>query len=119
MKIVLTGIAEPLIENLNSKCNIPIKISLYEKPGVNFLEQNYPNPAPGLSTIRFGITDEGLVSIKVYDLYGHRRMTLMNENLLPGIYEVNSNLGELEDGIYLYTLSIGNNILSKLLVVRK
>jgi hypothetical protein len=119
MKIVLAGIAKPIVNNKNTKCNVPIRITKYEIPGSNFLGQNYPNPTNGFSTIRFGIADEGTANIKVYDLYGNQRMALVDERLLPGIYEVNSDFNELENGIYLYTLSADDENHTKIMVISK
>ncbi len=79
------------------------------------LSQNYPNPFNPTTTIKYSIpadktlhTTPQKIQIKVYDILGKEITTLVNENKLPGKYEVNFNATNLASGIYYYTLS-GNN----------
>ncbi len=80
-----------------------------EQPVVsNFkLEQNYPNPFNPSTKIKFtiptppessplskGRTEEGFVSLKVYDVLGNEIATLVNEELSPGEYEVTFDVGD-------------------------
>lgn len=73
------------------------------------LSQNYPNPFNPTTTIQFSIPKSGVYSIKVYNLLGQEIAELFNDNVSPGVYQVNFNAAELSSGIYFYTLS-GNNI---------
>ncbi|MCL5992045.1 MAG: T9SS type A sorting domain-containing protein [Bacteroidetes bacterium] len=119
LKIVLEGIAKPRIEEANSTCNIPLKLSVVNLPGNNYLRQNFPNPASDKTIIGFGNSATGFVSLKVYDLFGNLRMTVFNEELKQGVYEVQINIGNLEQGLYFYSLITGKNILSKTMLIRK
>ncbi|HSW55548.1 MAG TPA: hypothetical protein VLH59_10695 [Ignavibacteriaceae bacterium] len=76
------------------------------------LEQNYPNPFNPSTNIGFRISDFGFVTLKVHDILGNEVATLVNEELLPGEYEVefNSHSGEgrsLPSGVYFYQLTVG------------
>ncbi|MCL5992046.1 MAG: T9SS type A sorting domain-containing protein [Bacteroidetes bacterium] len=122
MKIPLTGIGKKIILISGGEsvgCNTPIRFIIDELPGYNFLEQSYPNPSSDYSTIRFGIANETVASIMIYDLYGKLRATVFSENLTPGIFEVKINTGKLEQGIYVYSLVTENSILSKKMIIRK
>jgi photosystem II stability/assembly factor-like uncharacterized protein len=68
------------------------------------LEQNYPNPFNPVTHLKFGISNLGFVSLKVYNVLGKEVRTLVNENKSPGIYEVEFDGGDLPSGIYLYKL---------------
>jgi hypothetical protein len=82
------------------------------------LEQYYPNPFNPSTKIKFTIhaspypspyQGEGKkerfhVSLKVYDVLGNEIATLVNEEHLPGEYEVEFNASDLASGIYFYTL---------------
>ena len=76
------------------------------------LFQNYPDPFNPSSIIRFEIaengkrkTENGLVTLNVFDVTGRLIATLVNENLQTGTYEVTFDGSELASGIYFYTLT--------------
>ncbi len=105
------------------------------------LEQNYPNPFSAQggntgTTIRYSIsnppvsspsikgrTEEGLVTLKVYDLLGREVATLVNETQIPGDYEVKFSARSLGDGsnlpsgVYFYKLQAGNFIETKKMIL--
>ncbi len=72
------------------------------------LEQNYPNPFNQSSIIKFQSPVEGLTQLKIYDILGKEVSTLLNENLLPGTYELRFDAKDLPSGIYFYKLTTGN-----------
>jgi hypothetical protein len=79
------------------------------------LFQNYPNPFNPTTNIKFSIpengkwnTENGFVSLKVYDLLGREIATLVNENLKSGSYEVNFNADKYSSGVYFYKLVAGD-----------
>lgn len=82
------------------------------------LFQNYPNPFNPTTVIKYQIpaqdrNDIMSVNLKVYDILGKEVETLVNENQSAGEYKVNFNASGLASGTYIYTLRIGNNLLSK------
>jgi hypothetical protein len=76
------------------------------------LSQNYPNPFNPTTNIKFQISKNSLVTLKVFDILGKEIVTLVNEKLQSGEYEVqfpNDNLPrqaniQLPSGIYFYSL---------------
>ncbi len=83
------------------------------------LAQSYPNPTTGHLTIEYAIPESGAVSLKVYNLSGQLIDILVDEHQLPGIYSVKWNARDLASGVYIYTLSAGNFLSSKRLVLSK
>jgi photosystem II stability/assembly factor-like uncharacterized protein len=90
------------------------------------LEQNYPNPFNPKTNIKFqipstrlgfGISDVGLVSLRVYDMLGREVATLVNENLQPGSYEVTFDARGLASGAYFYRLRTGEFTQTKRLLL--
>lgn len=71
------------------------------------LDQNYPNPFNPATKISYSIKEEGLVTLKVYDVLGKEIATLVNENKPEGNYEVDFNASQLPSGMYIYKLQSG------------
>jgi hypothetical protein len=72
------------------------------------LVQNYPNPFNPSTKIYYSLKEEGLVTLKVYDVLGKEVATLVNENKPEGNYEVDFNASELPSGMYIYKLQAGS-----------
>jgi hypothetical protein len=83
------------------------------------IEQNYPNPFNPSTMIRYQIPQDGLVTLKVYDILGKEIVTLVNEEKSSGRYEVNFNASSLASGVYIYRLTSGNFTASKKLILLK
>lgn len=86
------------------------------------LYQNYPNPFNPTTNIGFRIADFGFVSLKVYDILGNEIATLINDELSPGEYEVEFDVGtsrdlSLSSGIYFYTLRAGDFVQTKKMIL--
>lgn len=78
------------------------------------LFQNYPNPFNPSTKIRYSLPFASNVSIKIYNSLGEYITTIVDNNQLPGNYEVDWNASKLATGIYFYSLeaipSVGNQI---------
>ena len=88
------------------------------------LEQNYPNPFNPSTVIRYNIVSPSLVSLKIFDVLGREVKTLVNQEQLSGVYEVNwigdDELGnKVSTGIYFYRISAGNFINTKKMMLIK
>jgi hypothetical protein len=68
------------------------------------LDQNFPNPFKVSTEIRFYVPHNGLVSLKVYDVFGRQVAALVNEQLQPGCYSTIFDASELPGGVYFYRL---------------
>jgi hypothetical protein len=72
------------------------------------LSQNYPNPFNPSTNINFTIPENGLVTLKVYNILGSEVRTLVNQNLAAGTYNYDFEASNLASGIYFYELKAGN-----------
>ena len=88
------------------KGNIPIGIHTVNTiiPEQFTLYQNYPNPFNPVTKINFSVPVAAFVKLAVYDILGREITVLVNEALLPGIYNVNWNADKYSSGIYYYKL---------------
>ncbi len=92
------------------------------------LEQNYPNPFNPTTKIRYSIPSGEthrdaslLVTLKVYDVLGNEVATLVKEEKTAGSYEVEFNTSSINhhpsSGVYFYTLSSGNYLSTKKMIL--
>ena len=102
---------------------------LSESTGINFISseipsnyslfQNYPNPFNPSTNIKYQISKNSFVILKVYDLLGREISTLVNELQKAGVYEVQFSNSELTSGIYFYRMQAGNYSETKKMVYIK
>jgi peptidoglycan/xylan/chitin deacetylase (PgdA/CDA1 family) len=91
------------------------------------LEQNYPNPFNPATNIGFRIADFGFVSLKVFDILGNEIVTLVNEEMPAGNYEVGFSSGLIHQmtnggptsGIYFYTLQTDGFVETKKMILMR
>lgn len=83
------------------------------KPEAFALLQNYPNPFNPSTTIGFRISENGFVSLKVFDVLGREVATLVNHTMNAGSYEIVFEARKIASGIYIYRLQSGESTDSK------
>lgn len=72
------------------------------------LNQNYPNPFNPSTVIGFRLPVSGLVKLKIYNVLGEKVAILVNEELMPGSYEVTWDASGFAAGVYFYRLTAGD-----------
>ena len=82
----------------------------FYRPAEYLLGQNYPNPFSLATEISYSLMKPGIVSLKVYDIYGRETRELVNEHHSAGNYYVTFNAGNLPGGVYYYRLKINDVI---------
>ena len=70
------------------------------------LYQNYPNPFNSTTTIKYDITEAGLVTIEIYNILGQKVLTAVEKNQLPGNYKKTLDFSNHVSGIYVCILKI-------------
>jgi hypothetical protein len=89
------------------------------QPDVFYLGQNYPNPFNPTTNIQYSIPQDGMVSLKVYDLLGKEVATLVNEPQQAGTFDVSFDGSNLASGVYYYMLTSGDLKATKKLMLTK
>jgi len=72
------------------------------------LFQNFPNPCKDYTTIPYQLSENGFVSIRVYDMTGREVASLVNKEQNQGYYQQKFNASRLEEGLYFYSLKVGD-----------
>lgn len=89
-------------------------------PSEFYLCNNFPNPFNPTTTIRFGLSSAAEVSLRIYDVLGkHVATVINNEYKTAGTYDVAFDASLLASGTYIYTLTAGNKIESKKMILMK
>ncbi len=97
-----------LVSTGGSEDNLPRKYGI---------EQNYPNPFNPVTTIRYSIPEQGLVSLKFYNVIGEEVKTLVNEIQQPGYYDVTFEGTNFSSGVYFYRIQAGSFIETKKMIL--
>ncbi|MBK7106326.1 MAG: VCBS repeat-containing protein [Ignavibacteriae bacterium] len=89
-------------------------------PSKFFVDQNYPNPFNPTTTISFGLPEQSVVDLKVYDILGREVATIINNKLLKaGSFNYNFDASNLASGTYIYRLTSNNNVVTKKMLLLK
>lgn len=83
------------------------------------LNQNYPNPANGETTISFEIPDNSTTKAELYDMSGHRVATLLDLKMIAGAYSFTLNTATLKPGNYICRLTVCDQHAEITIVVTK
>ena len=81
------------------------------------LHQNYPNPFNPITLISYQIQQQGLVTLKIFDVLGKEVATLVNEEKPAGRYQVKFNAENLSSGVYIYRMKLNDFITSKKMIL--
>ncbi len=85
---------------------IPFAVSA-EQPDRYNLYQNYPNPFNPVTRIRYSLPEDGVVTLKVFNVLGQEVATLVNnESLGLGEHEALFDGSSVASGVYFYRLTI-------------
>ncbi len=90
-----------------------------ELPTSISLEQNLPNPFNPVTKIRFSINGNYYVTLKIYDILGKEIVTLFNNNLSAGNYEIEWNASNVPSGVYYYRFQANDFVETKRMVLLK
>jgi hypothetical protein len=82
------------------------------------LNQSFPNPSRGMSTITYSIPNKAKVSLTIYDMQGRVVKVFENGERAPGKYAVTVPANLLKAGIYYYKLEAGDFKATKKMIVQ-
>ncbi|MDP4117547.1 MAG: T9SS type A sorting domain-containing protein, partial [Bacteroidota bacterium] len=88
-------------------------------PNGFMLENNFPNPFNPETTIRYNVSVETNVSLRVYDLLGREVETLFSGRQSSGNHEYKFEGKNLSSGVYFYQLKAGNTVQTKKMMLIK
>ncbi len=90
----------------NFKYSATVEVNIYPKEFE--LSQNFPNPFNPSTKIRFAVPEKSQVKLALYDILGRELEVIFNDELNPGVNEVEFNGSNLPSGIYLVKMEADN-----------
>ena len=93
-------------------------------PKTYAIHQNYPNPFNPITTLRYGLPEDAMVNITIYDMMGRIVSTLVNENQSSGYktlqWNATNDSGQpVSAGVYIYAIKAGNFSQTKKMILLK
>lgn len=85
-------------------------------PGM-MLSQNYPNPFHENTRIDYQIIITDNIQIEIFNRYGQKILTLVDEFQSPGSYTLSLDRGQLPVGIYYYSIKSSKSTLTKKMII--
>jgi hypothetical protein len=93
---------------LHKEVEVKVEVEDEKVPVVFGLKPAFPNPFNPSLTIPYGLTEDGNMSLKVYNLRGELVKVLISTYALKGTYSLNWNPQNLSAGIYFIRMQSGN-----------
>lgn len=121
----ITGAYPPNDAGLTAFYVAPVQIqftAVDDNPSaVNSFElgQNYPNPFNPSTQIKYSISENSNVVLKIFDMLGREVATLVNKTQEAGSYTINFDASKLSSGMYVYSLNAGNYSATKKMMLMK
>lgn len=110
MKVDYVKVYKDSPSSVEDESNVPIEFNLY---------QNYPNPFNNSTVIKYSIAQEGLLTLKIYNIMGEEITVLVEEVKQAGDYQVTFTTEQLTSGVYFYRLQAGDFVQSKRMILMK
>lgn len=81
--------------------------------------QNFPNPFNQVSTIQYEVIDNANVAVEIYDITGKTVMTFNEGRRNAGVYTIQLNAEDFDNGVYYYSLiADGSRVTKKMMVLK-
>ncbi|RNC84589.1 MAG: T9SS C-terminal target domain-containing protein [Balneola sp.] len=106
LEIVIEGVTV----DTETELEIPTQAKLF---------QNYPNPFNPTTNISYSLPALSRVNLKIYNALGQEVATLVDAQQSSGSHTITWNAADAATGVYFYQLIVGNEILTRKMILIK
>ncbi|MCF8229979.1 MAG: T9SS type A sorting domain-containing protein, partial [Bacteroidales bacterium] len=85
---------------------------------VTSVDQNYPNPFQGSTSIQINLLRSSDLVMEVHNIAGQMVKTIDLGKVSKGLHDIVLNAEDLNPGIYFYTLDTGKDRITKKMIIR-
>ncbi len=117
-EIKMTGNGSTVITDLKASIALRV-VGKTDLPREFALRQNYPNPFNPSTTIKYDLSVDSRVTLKVFNILGQEVVTLVSEDQKAGYRSVEWNASNMASGVYFYRLQAGDFVASRKLLLLK
>ena len=78
---------------------------LGQLPSEFVLRQNYPNPFNPSTSIKFGLAEQAIITLEIFNILGESVTKVVDESLDAGFYNFSVSMNGLASGMYFYRLT--------------
>jgi hypothetical protein len=90
-----------------------------DMPGsIAVISQNFPNPATTTTHIRINVLKESELSLDIFNITGQLVKTYQLGNYSKGMHEMEFYIGDLDKGIYFYSLNTDNGRITRKMIIQ-
>ncbi len=107
------------IADASAEVEMTDNVQIKERKVPTSLEAPHPNPFNPVTTIRYGLAEEGPVRLTVYDVLGRRVAVLLDGIQTPGKHTVRFEASHLSSGLYFVILDGGGKTFTKSVLLMK
>ncbi len=83
-----------------------------------YIGPNYPNPFNNTTQFNIGLTNENLVSVDVFNLFGQKVYSIPAQQMSSGNHLMTINASGWSAGVYLYRVTVGDQSKTQKMVVQ-
>ena len=96
----------------------PVPVGIQNVDNVSFdVMQNVPNPATSETMIAVKTEQAGNITLTINNMLGQQIYTDQKVANAAGAYTFRVNVSDLNNGVYFYTVTVGNKSVSKKMIV--
>ena len=81
------------------------------------MSQNFPNPVKGSTNIRVNMLNADQISLDITNILGQKEISISRDFSTAGDHNLSIDAGNLSPGVYFYTVKIGNESITKKMIV--
>jgi hypothetical protein len=82
------------------------------------VEQNYPNPFSGTTTIKISLKKSSQLNISIYNMLGAEVLNVDKGTMSAGLHNISIDCRTYLPGLYFYTVTVGNTKVTKKMIVQ-
>ncbi len=101
----------------DNEISIAAKVQVVDQSKKIELNQNIPNPAHNLTSIKIYLPDDSDIELILFDLLGNKLETLAQGKFLQGEHTINFDVEKYAKGSYFYKLTSDNQSLTRAMII--
>lgn len=113
------GNFDEVLIDIKIQQNNSLNASIDELSNGAKIEQNYPNPTNGMTTVKYSLEEAAEISFEVIDITGKVVFASNEGNKSNGVHVIDIDTKDFNAGVYFYSVIVNGSKLTKKMTVSK